>query len=71
MYADDLAPMSDSKEELLNVGSDWASVLEDHGLKNTKKAGVMQIGKVQEELVIDISGEKLIQKKEFVYLEYT
>ncbi|XP_073214995.1 uncharacterized protein [Lepidochelys kempii] len=67
MYADNLALLDDSKEEVVNMVSEWASVFEGQVLKvNTKKTEVMQVGKVEEKLLIDVSGEKQNQKKEFL-----
>lgn len=52
--------------------AEWACVVEAHGLKvNTKGTGVMRAGKVEEEPLIDVLGEELNQKKEFVCLRST
>ena len=62
MYADDLAIIAESKQELQEVLEEWKGVFEKHGLRiSLEKTEVMWIGHQREELNIK-------QVDGFVYL---
>ena len=71
LFADDLAIMADSEEQLQERLSKWQECLEKYGLKmNAKKTETMVCSKNGEEQVNsrDMHGEELEQVKSFRYL---
>ena len=69
MYADDLATIADSKQELQEVLEEWKEVFEKHLLRmSLEKTEVMWIGHQREELNIRLDGKEIKQVDGFVYL---
>ena len=71
LFADDLAIMADSKEQLQERPLKWQECLEKYGLKmNVKRTETMVCSKNKEEQVNirDMHGEELKQVKSFKYL---
>ena len=69
LYADDLAVVMDSKEELQMALSEWKELFERHGLRmSLDKTEVVSVGKDREELNITLGGEAIKQVESFVYL---
>ena len=69
LYADDLALVANSKQELLETLEEWNGLCTRHGLKiNVEKTEVLHIGLQSEELNIELEGKKLTQGDSFVYL---
>ena len=71
MYADDLAIIAESKQELQEVLEEWKGVFEKHGLRmSLEKTEVMWVGQQREELNIRLDGKEIKQVDGFVYLEW-
>ena len=69
LYADDLALVSNGKQELQETLEEWNGLFTRHGLKiNVEKTEVLHIGHQREELDIELEGKKLTQADSFVYL---
>ena len=69
MYADDLAIIAESKQDLQEVLEEWKGVFEKHGLRmNLEKTEVMWVGHQREELNISLDGKEIKQVDGFVYL---
>ena len=69
MYADDLAIIAESKQDLQEVLVEWKGVFEKHGLRmNLEKTEVMWVGHQREELNIRLEGKEIKQVDGFVYL---
>ena len=69
MYADDLAIIAESKQELQEVLEEWKGVFEKHGLRmSLEKTEVMWVGHQREELNIMLDGKEIKQVDGFVYL---
>ena len=57
MYADDLAMIADSKQELQEVLEEWKRVFKKHGLRMSReKTEVMWVGHQREDLNISLDG---------------
>ena len=66
MYADDLAPVENVKQETLE---EYNGLFTRHGLKiNVEKTEVLHMGHQREELDIELEGKKLTQGDSFMYL---
>ena len=69
MYADDLAIIAESKQDLQEVLEEWKGVFKKHGLRmSLEKTEVMWIGHQREELNIRLDGKEIKQVDGFVYL---
>ena len=69
MYADALAIIAESKQELLEVLEEWKGVLKKHRLKmSQEKVEVMLVEHQREELSIGLDGKTIKQVDGFVYL---
>ena len=69
MYADDLAIIAESKQDLQEVLEEWKGVFEKHGLRmSLEKTEVMWVGHQREELNIRLDGKEIKQVDGFVYL---
>ena len=69
MYADDLAIIVESKQDLQEVLEEWKGVFEKHGLRmSLEKTEVMWVGHQKEELNIRLDGKEIKQVDGFVYL---
>ena len=69
MYADDLAIIVESKQELQEVLEERKGVFKKHGLRmSLEKTEVMWVGHQREELNIRLGGKEIIQVDVFVYL---
>ena len=69
MYADYLAMIAESKQELQEVLEEWKGVFKKHGLRmSLEKTEVMWVGHQREELNIRLGGKEIKQVGGFVYL---
>ena len=69
MYADDLAIIAESKQEIQEVLEEWKEVFKKHGLRmKLEKTEVMWVGHQREELNIRLDGKEIKQVDGFVYL---
>ena len=69
LYAEDLALVTNGKQELQETLEEWNGLFTRHGLKiNVEKTEVLHIGHQREELDIELEGKKLTQGYSFVYL---
>ena len=69
MYADDLAIIAESKQDLQEVLEKWKGVFEKHGLRmSLEKTEVMWVGHQRKELNIRLDGMEIMQVDGFVYL---
>ena len=69
MYADDLAIIAESKQDLQEVLEEWKGVFKKHGLRmSLEKTEVMWVGHQREELNIRLDGKEIKQVDGFVYL---
>ena len=69
LYADDLALVTNGKQELQETMEEWNGLFIKHGLKlNLEKMEVLQIGHQREELDFELEGKILNQRDSFVYL---
>ena len=69
LYADDLALVTNGKQELHETMEEWNDLFIKHGLKlNLEKIEVLHIGHQREELDIELEGKILNQRDSFVYL---
>ena len=69
MYADDLAIIAESKQDLHEVLEEWKGVFEKLGLRiSLEKTEVMWVGHQREELNIRLDGKEIKQVDGFVYL---
>ncbi|KAI0241971.1 hypothetical protein LSAT2_015443 [Lamellibrachia satsuma] len=69
MYADDLAIIAESKQDLQEVLEEWKGVFEKHGLRmSLEKTEVMWVGHQREELNIRLDSKEMKQVDGFVYL---
>ena len=69
MYADDLAIIAESKQDLQEVLEEWKEVFEKHGLRTSlEKTDVMWVGHKREVLNIRLDGKVIKQVDGFVYL---
>ena len=69
LYADDLALVTNGKQELHETMEEWNGLFIKHGLKlNLEKTEVLHIGHQREELDIELDGKILNQRDSFVYL---
>ena len=69
LYADDLALVTNGKQELQETMEEWNGLFIKHGLKlNLEKTEVLHIGHQREELDIELEGKILNQRDSFVYL---
>ena len=69
IYADDLALVTNGKQELQETMEEWNGLFIKHGLKlNLEKTEVLHIGHQREELDIELEGKKVTQRDSFVYL---
>ena len=69
LYADDLALVTNGKQELQETMEEWNGLFIKHGLKlNLEKTEVLHIGHQREELDIELDGKILNQRDSVVYL---
>ena len=69
MYADDLAIIAESKQELQEMMEEWKGVFKKHGLRmSLEKTEVMWVGHQREELNIRLGSKEIKQVDGFVYL---
>ena len=69
MFADDLAIIAESKQELQDVLEEWKGVFKKHGLRMTQeKTELMWVGHQREELNIRLGGTEIKQVDGFVYI---
>ena len=69
LYADDLALVTNGKQELHETMEEWNGLFIKHGLKlNLEKTEVLHIGHQREELDIELEGKILNQRDSFVYI---
>ena len=69
MYADDLAIIAESKQDLQEVLEEWKGVFEKHGLRmSLEKTEVMWVVHQREELNIRLDCKEIKQVDGFVYL---
>ena len=69
MYADDLAIIAESKQDLQEVLDEWKGLFEKQGLRmSLEKTEVMWIGHQREELNIRLDGKEIKQVDGFVFL---
>ena len=60
MYADDLAIIAESKQELQEVLEEWKGVFKKHGLRmSLEKTEVTWVGHQREELNIRLDGKEI------------
>ena len=70
LYSDDLALVTNGKQELQETMEEWNGLFIKHGLKlNLEKTEVLHIGHQREELDIELEGKILNQRDSFVYLD--
>ena len=72
VYADNVAVVLDTDQELQNVASTWASSIKNNGMKiNTAKGKTefMHIGRTKRELDICMDSERLHQAESYKCLE--
>ena len=63
LYADDLALVTNGKQELQETMEEWNDLFIKHGLKlNLEKTEVLHIGHQREELDIELEGKILNQR---------
>ena len=63
LYADDLALVANSKQEIQETMEEWNGLFTKHGLKlNLEKTQVLHIGHQRKELDIELEGKKLTQR---------
>ena len=68
MYADDLAIIAESKQDLQEVLEEWKGVFKKHGLRmSLEKTEVMWVGHQREELTIILDSKEIKQVDSFVY----
>ena len=69
LYADDLALVTNGKQELQDTMEEWNGLFIKHGLKlNLEKTDMLHIGHQREELDIELERKILNQRDSFVYL---
>ena len=69
LYPDDLALVTNGKQELQETMEEWNGLFIKHGLKlNLEKTEVLHIGHQREQLDIELEGKILNQRDSFVYL---
>ena len=69
IYADDLAIVTDSKQELQEVLLEWKNLFEGHGLRmSLDKTEVLSVGRQRQELGITLAGRGIKQRDSFAYL---
>ena len=69
IYADDLAIIPESKQDLQEVLEEWKGVFEKHGLRmSLEKTEVRWVGHQREELNMRLDGKEIKQVDGFVYL---
>ena len=69
MYADDLAIIAESKQELQEVLEEWKGVYKKHGLRmSLEKTEVMWVGHQREELNIRLDSKEIKLVYGYVYL---
>ena len=69
MYADNLAIIAESKQELQEVLEEWKGVFKKNGLRmGLEKIEVMWVGHQKEELNTRSDGKEIKQVNGFVYL---
>ena len=69
LYADDLALVTNGKQELQETMEEWNGLFIKHGLKlNLEKTEVLHIGHQREDMDIELEGKILNQRDSFVYL---
>ena len=68
MYADDLAIIAKSKQDLQEVLEEWKGVFEKHGLRMSLEKIEVWVGHQREELNIRLDGKEIKQVDGFVYL---
>ena len=69
LYADDMALVTNGKQELQETMEEWNGLFIKHGLKlNLENTEVLHIGQQREELDIELEGKILNQRDSFVYL---
>ena len=69
MYADDLAIIAESKQELQEVLEEWKGVFKKHGLRmSLEKTEMMWVGHQREELNIRLDDMEIKQVDGFVYI---
>ena len=69
MYADDLAIIAESKQDLQEVLEEWKGVFKKHGLRmSLEKTEVMWVGHQREDLNIRLDGKEIKQVYGVVYL---
>ena len=67
LYADDVALVTNGKQELHETMEEWNGLFIKHGLKlNLEKIEVLHIGHQREELDIELEGKIQNQKDSFV-----
>ena len=68
MYADDLAIIAESKQELQEVLEEWKGVYKKHGLRmSLEKTEVMWVGHQREELNIRLDSKEIKLVYGYVY----
>ena len=69
LYADDLALVTNGKQELQETMEEWNGLLIKEGLTlNLEKTEVLHIGHQREELDIELEGKILNQRDGFLYI---
>ena len=69
MYADDLAIIAESKQELQEVLEEWKGVYKKHGLRmSLEKTEVILVGHQREELNIRLDSKEIKLVYGYVYL---
>ena len=69
MYADDLAIIAESKQDLQEVLEEWKGVFKKHGLRmSLEKTEVVWVGHHREELNIRLDNKEIKIAEGFVYL---
>ena len=69
LYADDLAVVMESKQELQDVLIEWKGLFERHGLRmSLDKTEVLSVGLQRQELGIILGGKDIRQRDSFAYL---
>ena len=69
LYADDLAVVMESKQELQEVLVEWKDLFERHGLRmSLDKTEVLSVGSQRQELGITLGGRDIKQGDSFTYL---
>ena len=67
-YADDLILLIDNVEDLQRGTDSLNDACEEFGMKISEgKTKVMHVGKMKEEVVCSLNGERLVQVSEFAY----